>query len=476
MPLKNYFVSKEELALQDEYIQRCSILLKQLYPNRPPLCYLHSYGCQGNVAEGERLKRMISQMGYSFCEETSEADFILFNTCAVRENAQDRVLGNLGVVIHQKKQNKQKIIALCGCMIQQEHVVQKIQESYPKVNLVFGTHVLHKFPALLCQVLEGKKHVCDITDSQGIIAEEIRPIHSSSFKASVPIIYGCNNFCTYCIVPYVKGRERSRRKEDILSEIRELIERGYKEILLLGQNVNSYGAGLDENVNFPLLLREINAIEGDFRIRFMTSHPKDATKDLIDAIAQCDKVCNHIHLPVQCGSNRVLEKMNRKYTVEQYLHLVSYIQNSIPDASITSDIIVGFPGETREDFEQTLSLIKQVGYSSLFTFIYSKRVGTKAAAMEDPVPLSEKTKWLQELIQVQNGISESFHKKYVNQVVRVLADGMGKAEPGMLTGRTQTNLVVDFKGEPSMLGQFVDVKILHSTRMALIGECVKGEE
>ncbi|MFZ2539903.1 MAG: tRNA (N6-isopentenyl adenosine(37)-C2)-methylthiotransferase MiaB, partial [Oscillospiraceae bacterium] len=311
------------------------------------LAHVHSYGCQQNVSDGEKIKGLLAIMGYTFCDTPDEADIVIYNTCAVRENAEDRVFGNIGELKHNKERNPEMIIGLCGCMMQQEHISQKIKKSYPQVDIVFGTHVLTKLPQMIYNTLTSHKRQFDISDKDIQIVENIPIVRDKTFaKANLPIMYGCNNFCTYCIVPYVRGRERSRKSADIITEFKSLVADGFKEITLLGQNVNSYGKGLDEDINFSKLLRVLNQIEGEFRIRFMSSHPKDATFELIDAIADCDKVCKHFHLPIQSGSNRVLSLMNRKYTTESYQKLIEYARKRIPDIAFTSDIIVGFPSET----------------------------------------------------------------------------------------------------------------------------------
>lgn len=465
-------VSPEELLHQKEYMKKCEDILKNIFVSRQPICYVHSYGCQGNVADGEKIKGMLAHMGYGLGGSAEGADVVIFNTCAIRENAQDRVYGNLGMLIHYKKKNPNMIIGLCGCMVQQDHVAKKIKDVFPGVNLVFGTHVIHKLPEYMYNILSSSKKVYDIIDSDGVIVEGLPVVRESKIKASVPISYGCNNFCTYCIVPYVKGRERSRSFDSIYNEVKELVENGYKEVMLLGQNVNSYGNDLDSGVNFSYLLSKINEIDGDFRIRFMTSHPKDATKELIDTMANCDKVCKHLHLPLQCGSDRILKEMNRKYTVSQYLDIVDYAKSKISNISLTSDIIVGFPGETYLDFKETLKLIEKVEYSSLFMFIFSPRKGTKAELMLDPISREEKSKWFSELINCQNEISAKIHKNYVGRVERVLFDGVGRTNDNMLTGRTDTNLVVDCEKSNLKMGEFADVKIIKAHRMALVGELV----
>lgn len=465
-------VSPEELLRQKEYMKKCEDILKNIFVSRQPICYVHSYGCQGNVADGEKIKGMLAAMGYGLSNSAEGADVVIFNTCAIRENAQDRVYGNLGMLIHYKKKNPNIIIGLCGCMVQQDHVVSRIKEVFPGVNLIFGTHVIHKLPEFMYDILSKSNKICNITESDGVIAEGLPVVRESKIKASVPISYGCNNFCTYCIVPYVKGRERSRSFDSIYNEVKELVESGYKEIMLLGQNVNSYGNDLDSEVNFSYLLSKINEIDGDFRIRFMTSHPKDATKELIDTIANCDKVCKHLHLPLQCGSDRILKIMNRKYTVSQYLEIVDYAKSKISNISLTSDIIVGFPGETYLDFKETLKMIEKVEYSSLFMFIFSPRKGTKAELMLDPTSKEEKSKWFSELINCQNEISAKIHQNYVGRIERVLFDGVGRTNDNMLTGRTDSNLVVDCEKTNLKIGEFADVKIIKAHRMALIGELI----
>ncbi|WP_082020822.1 tRNA (N6-isopentenyl adenosine(37)-C2)-methylthiotransferase MiaB [Candidatus Soleaferrea massiliensis] len=436
-----------------------------------PYAFVHSYGCQQNVADAEHIKGMLAEMGYRMTDEIGQADVVIYNTCAVRENAEDRVFGNVGALKNQKRRNPSMIIGLCGCMMQQEHIAQRIKKSFPFVDLVFGTHALHAFPELLYEALTSGHRVFETTGSDGVIAEGLPTKRDGHIKAWVPIMYGCDNFCTYCIVPYVRGRERSRSSEAILKEVKELINEGFKEITLLGQNVNSYGSKEDE-ISFAELLRRIAAIDGDFRVRFMTSHPKDATKELIDTIAACDKICSHIHLPVQSGSNRILKQMNRRYTAEDYLDIIRYAKEKIPGVTFTSDIMVGFPSETYEDFKQTLALVKQVEYDALFTFLYSKRVGTKAAAMEDLTTDAEKSRWFRELLEVQGEIGRKRNASYVGQTLRVLADGKGRSGEGFLTGRSESNTIVDFEADDSLIGQFVHVKITEARNAALSGVLV----
>lgn len=468
----NYFVSQAETQLQREYAENCKSILPAYFEKKQPVCYLHSYGCQGNVSDGERLKRLISEMGFSFSERFEDADFVLLNTCAVRENAHDHVFGNLGILTHHKQTHPRLLIGLCGCMAQQEEVAQKVKKSYPSVNLLFGTDAFYKLPQLVYRIITGEKRVFDISSCGGVIAEDISPLRDHPFKASVPVMYGCNNFCSYCIVPYVKGRERSRRHQDILSEIEGLLQNGYKQVLLLGQNVNSYGRGLDDPISFAELIRKINELPYDFRIRFMTSHPKDVSRELLDAMASCEKVCKHLHLPMQAGSNRILKEMNRKYTAESYLEIVEYARKIMPDISLTSDIIVGFPSEQYEDFLQTLSMVEKVRFDSLFTFIYSKRAYTKASKMEDPVPLEEKKAWLTQLIDLQHKIGLESRQKYLGTVQRVLIEEKREPEDYYIA-KTDTNISVEMKGRPDLLGKFMDVKITDTSRITLRGEVIE---
>lgn len=401
---KNIFVSESELNVQKEYTEKVRTVLSSRYSTAPK-AFVHTYGCQGNVADSEHIKGMLIEMGYVLCDDVSEADFILYNTCAIREHAEDRVFGNVGALKKYKKEKPGLIIALCGCMMQQEHISEKIKNSYPFVNLVFGTHVTHKLPELVSKVLCTGKRVFCIDESDGVIAEGLPSSRDSGENAWLPIMYGCNNFCSYCIVPHVRGRERSRKPDVILDEAITLVKEGYKLITLLGQNVNSYGKNCDFDVNFAELIRRIDKIEGDFKFDFMTSHPRDCSFELIDVLSQSKHFCGHLHLPVQSGNNRILKEMNRHYTREHYLELIAYAKKKIPNVDITTDIIVGFPGETYEEFLDTLSLVKEVRYGSMFTFIYSPRKETPAAEMPDPVSKEEKTKWFLELLKVQETIT-----------------------------------------------------------------------
>lgn len=461
-------VSFEEVKRQREYVSLARTVLESRLDGRQPLAYVHTFGCQGNVSDSERMKGWLSQMGYGFTEVIEEADLVLYNTCAVREHAHDRVFGNVGALKPIKEKKPDMIIALCGCMMQQEHVWQKIRKSYPFVNLVFGTHALHRLPELIYKVLCGGKRVFEVENCDGYIAEGVPVRRDGSFKGWLPIMYGCNNFCSYCIVPYVRGRERSRSSEAVIAEAKELVAAGCKDITLLGQNVNSYNRGSDE-MSFAQLLEAINSIEGDFRIRFMTSHPKDCTFELLDTMARCEKVSKHLHLPFQSGNNRVLKEMNRGYTREKYLSLVEYAKKVMPDISLTSDIIVGFPGETYEEFRDTVSLIEEVGFTSLFTFIYSPREGTKAASMPDPVSRKEKGEWFRELTLAQEKIASERCKKMLGQTYRVLCE---ECTDGRLSGRTDGSVMIDFDGDESLVGRFVNVKVTSCRNWTLSGEAV----
>ncbi len=423
-----------------------------------PLAYLHSFGCQLNVADGEKLKGILRQMGYGFTDDAAKASLILYNTCAVRENAEDRVFGTLGSIKKLKRENPALIICVTGCMTAQPQIAEKIRTSYSHVDVVLGTSAVSRLPQMLYAHMQGVRYAQDI-ETYMDIPEGRESVRDSSFKASVPIMFGCNNFCTYCIVPYVRGRERSRRPEHIITEVRGLVAEGYKEIMLLGQNVNSYGKDLADGMDFPTLLRELDKIEGDFWIRFMSSHPKDATPEMMDAILECRHLAKHLHLPVQCGSDDVLARMNRRYTVEQYLQKADYIRSRDPEFSLTTDLIVGFPDETAEDFEGTLALMRRVRYDNVYSFIYSKRTGTKAATMPDGISDAEKSERMQRLLALQREISVENNKRFLGKTLRVLADGESRKRPGMLTGRSSENMLVEFAGSTELIGSFVNVVI-----------------
>lgn len=441
---------------QVSYAARVGEILRQNKAGLPK-AHIVTFGCQQNVSDSERIKGMLSLCGYEITDSMEDADFILFNTCAVREHAEDRVYGNVGAVKKYKRKNPNLILAVCGCMVQQQAVADRFYKSYPYVDIVFGTQVQHRLPELLYRRLTVGKRVYELELSNDDIVEDVPVCRDGDIKGWLPIMYGCDNFCTYCIVPYVRGRERSREAEEILAEAKKMIKSGYKEIMLLGQNVNSYGKNCKEDINFAKLLRMINDIEGDFRIRFMTSHPKDCTTELLDAIRDCKKVERHIHLPFQSGSSRVLKLMNRRYDREGYLQLIRQARERIPDVEFTSDIIVGFPGETYDDFCETLSLIKEVRFYSLFTFIYSKRGGTPAALMPDSISREEKGKWFSELLRVQDEISKQLNLSLVGKTVRVLCEET--APSGRLCGKTDGYASVEFEGDSSLIGKFVNVKI-----------------
>ena len=439
-----------------------------------PLAMVDTYGCQQNEADSEKLRGYLAEMGYGFTQDEFQADVIVVNTCAVREHAEMRVLGNVGALNHTKKNNPNQIIAVCGCMVQQEHMAEKIKKSYPVVDLVFGPHELWRFPELLQQVMTRHKRVFATAKSNGTVVEGIPLRRDGSVKAWLSIMYGCNNFCTYCVVPYVRGRERSRLPEDVVAEARQLVAEGYKDITLLGQNVNSYGKDLDSKTDFSDLLRMINDIPGDFILRFMTSHPKDATEKLFKTMAECEKCAHHIHLPVQSGNDHILKMMNRNYTREKYLSQVATARRYMPDIVITTDIIVGFPNETEEEFEDTISLCEEVRFDAMFTFIYSKRGGTPAASMPDPYTRADKQKHFDRLMDVSNRISGEKHKEYEGKSVRVLVDGETGREEYNLSSRTNGGRLVHLRGDKSLIGQFVNVKIVSSNTWALYGEIEKG--
>ncbi len=441
---------------------------------RRPLAMVDTYGCQQNEADSEKLRGYLAEMGCGFTSNEFEADIIVINTCAVREHAEMRVLGNVGALNHSKKAKPGQIIAVCGCMVQQEHMAQKLKMSYSVVDLVFGPHELWRFPELLEQVMTRHKRVFATEKDDGAVAEGIPLRRDGSVKAWLSIMYGCNNFCTYCIVPYVRGRERSRLPEDIVREARELVAAGYKDITLLGQNVNSYGRDLGAGVDFADLIRMVNDIPGDFVIRFMTSHPKDATEKLFRTMAECEKCAHQLHLPVQSGSDRILRAMNRNYTREKYIAQAELAKSYMPDLVLTTDIIVGFPGETDEDFEDTISLVEKVRYDAMFTFIYSKRKGTPAAEMPDPYSREDKQRHFDRLMDVSNRISGEKHREYEGKVVRVLVDGETGRDEYNLSSRTNGGRLVHLRGDSGLIGQFISVRIASSNTWALYGEIEQG--
>lgn len=475
MPAKIKKVSDEELEVQRQFAHKVNELTSKRYLSKPLACVV-TYGCQQNVADSEHIKGMLEAMGYGFTEERTQAKLIIFNTCAVREHAEDRVFGNVGALKKYKLANPDVVIALCGCMMQQQHIAEKIKKSFPFVDLVFGTHVVYKVPELIYSALTKNRRVFELPDVDGVIAEGIPVKRDNDKKAWIPIMYGCNNFCSYCIVPYVRGRERSREVEDVVKEFKALVDDGYKEITLLGQNVNSYGKDLEPRVTFSQLLRTLNELDGDFRIRFMTSHPKDCTKELIETMAECDKVATHLHLPFQSGNDRVLKAMNRSYTREKYLSLINYAKELMGDElSITSDIIVGFPGETYEEFCDTKLLVEEIKATSLFTFIYSPRKGTPAAEMDDPVPYEEKSKWMRELLALQERISGEQMALHKGKVFKCFVYGKGKQGDNYLAARTDGNLIIEFVGDEGLIGTFQKIKVTEPLTYVMLGELERND-
>lgn len=436
--------------------------------------YVHSFGCQLNVSDGEKIKGLLQSMGFSLTETHEDADVIVFNTCAVRESAEDRVYGMLGVMKKYKETHPRTILILSGCMGSEPKTLEKVRAHYSFIDILMGTASIGELPRLLATYYDTKKFVYDM-DSTAMPSEQMQQVRNSGFKASVPIMYGCNNFCTYCIVPYVRGRERSRQPEVILREVQHLIQDGYKEIMLLGQNVNSYGKDLEQPISFAELLRKINAMEGEFVIRFMSSHPKDATPELLDTILSCEKVGQHLHLPVQCGSDAILSAMNRHYTVEQYLNIVDYLRERRPDFSLTSDLIVGFPNESEADFQGTLDLIQRVQYDNLYTFIYSKRSGTKAANMPDATSDAEKRQRMERLLTLQREIATKNYKRFLGRTMRVLVEGDSKRGDGWLFGKSNEAIIVEFMGNRSLIGTFVSVQITESKNWAVSGRLLDDE-
>ena len=460
---------EEEARRQREIIERL-----KLREDKPKTYYIATMGCQINAHDSEKLIGIMEEIGASPAAE-SEADIVIYNTCCVRENAEQKVYGRLGYLKTFKKNRPNMKIALCGCMMQEDVVIEKLKKSYPEVDLIFGTYNIYKFPELLESLLDGSGRIIDIWRAQEEIVEDLPSIRKHSFKASVNIMYGCNNFCTYCIVPYVRGRERSREPENILAEVRALAESGVKEIQLLGQNVNSYGRGLKNEITFAQLLEMVNEVEGIERIRFISSHPKDLSQELIDAMGRLDKVCPQFHLPLQSGSDRLLKLMNRHYTKAQFLDEVRRLKEAVPDVSITTDIIVGFPGETREDFLETLDVVRQARFDGAFTFIYSKREGTPAARMEQVDPEEAKANF-DELLKLLEEIGRENNKHWVGKRLKVLAEEVSKNDATVLSGRTEHNHLVHFKADASLIGEMVWVTITDSTAFYLLGEMEKAEE
>ncbi len=474
MEKENTTIATAELEKQQEYMSKMRIYLSELEQKtgQKQSYFVLTTGCQMNAHDSEKLAGMLENMGYVESPTEEYADFVIYNTCCIRENAEEKVYGRLGRLKYYKSKNKNMKIALCGCMTQQDIVIEKLQKSYKYVDIVFGTFNLYKLPELLYNSIHTEGTLFDIWKDAGEIIEDIPTLYKSKFQASVNIMYGCENFCSYCIVPYVRGKERSRKPEDIINEIEQLVKNGTKEVMLLGQNVNSYGKNLQTPLSFAKLLQKINDIDGLERIRFMTSHPKDLSDELIETIKNCKKVCNYIHLPIQSGSSAILKKMNRRYTKEQYLGLVKKLKNAVEDITISTDIIVGFPGETEEDFQQTLDVVRQVKYCTAFTFIYSKRSGTPAAKMENQIPEEIVKDRFNRLLDVLNPIVEEIHKKQVGTIAEVLVEEVSKQNSSILTGRTENNTLVHFEGEKELIGTILPVKIIDSKTFYVIGERV----
>lgn len=468
-------VTPEQMAEQRRFIYK----IKEENVNfaaehgRPRLALTETYGCQQNENDTERIRGILSECGFEFTEDASVADVVIYNTCAVRENAEQKVFGRIGILKHIKESRPEMVIGLCGCMVQQEHISEKILKTHRHIDLIFGTHALYRLPELLDNAMHRKKTVVDIEDCDGYIVEDMPIMRESRDKAWVSIMYGCNNFCSYCIVPYVRGRERSREPENIIEEIKNLVKDGCTEISLLGQNVNSYGKDLDRDIDFSDLMRMVNDIDGIERIRFMTSHPKDFGDKLIRAMAECDKVCHQLHLPFQAGSDRVLKSMNRGYTKEEYLAKIARVKEAIPDISLSTDVIVGFPTETNEDFEDTLDVLRKVEYDNIFSFIYSRREGTPAAKLDFVLSEEQIHENFNRLLEVQNEISLRKNTAFVGRIEKVLVDGVSKTDKNMLSGRLDSSKIVNFKGDESLTGKYVNVKITEAHTWSLNGELIQ---
>ncbi len=466
------YIEPSEIRRQKEFIAK----LKELSANfcvehgRKPLANTETYGCQQNENDTERIRGILFEAGYDFCDSAEEADLVIYNTCAVRENAEDRVYGRLGILKHIKESRPELVIGLCGCMVQQEHITEKIKKTYNHVDLIFGTHALHKFPELLYNTLINHETIIDTENCDGSIFEDMPIKRAPSGKAWVSIMYGCNNFCSYCIVPYVRGRERSRLPEKIMEEINALAAEGVSEICLLGQNVNSYGKDLETDIDFSDLLRMVNDVDGVRRIRFMTSHPKDFGDKLISAMAECDKVCPQLHLPFQAGNNRVLAEMNRGYTKEEYLEKIRRVKKKIPEISLSTDIIVGFPTETNEDFLDTLDVLRKAEFDSVFSFIYSRREGTPAAKLDFVLSEEEIHANFNKLLEVQNEISKRKNDALLGKTFTVFVDGVSKNNSEMLSGRTDTSKIINFKGDASLAGKYVQVTVTEAHTWSLNGK------
>lgn len=470
MDRKQVLIPQEQLERQREFEQK----IQALHEGRtaPLLAMVDTFGCQQNVADSQHIMGMLEAMGFGFTDDPARAAVVVLNTCAIRDHAEKRVYGTLGALTHTKKADPEQVICLCGCMAQRPEVAEKVRQSYRHVDLVFGPQALWKFPELLYNVYTQRRRVFSVADEHGAIAEGMPVVREGRTRAWVSIMYGCNNFCSYCIVPYVRGRERSRDPEQIIAEVRQLVADGFKEITLLGQNVNSYGKDLDTPYDFADLLTALDAIDGDYLIRFMSSQPKDATHKLFDAMARSRHVARQLHLPVQSGCDRVLKAMNRPYDKAKYLELITYARKVMPELVLTSDVIIGFPGETEAEAMETVALVEQVRFDALFTFIFSPRPGTPAAKMDDPVPREEKQKWFDRLCDTQNRISEELHAAYVGRSLRCLVDGEGDDARWPLTARTAGGRLVHLVGDKSAVGTYHDVKITDSNTWALFGELV----
>lgn len=462
---------KNESSRQYEYMEEMKkwVQKKSGELGRKLTCHVTTFGCQMNEKDSEKLLGILETIGYEEVE-TEEADFLIFNTCTVRENANTKLYGHLGQVKKMKERNPQMMIGLCGCMMQEEHVIEKIRSSYKFVDIIFGTHNIFKLAELLKARVDSKGMIVDIWKDTDQIVEDLPSDRKFSFKCGVNIMYGCNNFCSYCIVPYVRGREKSREPKEIIMEIERLVKDGVKEVMLLGQNVNSYGKNLSVPVTFAELLQEVEKIDGLERIRFMTPHPKDLSDDLIDVMSKSKKICNHVHLPVQSGSSRLLKLMNRNYTKEHYLELVDKIRSKMPDVSLTTDIIVGFPGETEEDFEETLDVVRKAKYDSAYTFIYSKRTGTPAAAMENQVPEDVVKNRFNRLLETVNEVSRSISNRYEGTVQQVLVEDVDDHDASYVTGRMTNNILVHFPGSKDLIGTLVNVRLTECRGFYYMGE------
>ena len=470
MDRKEVLIPQEQLERQREFEQK----IRALHEGRavPPLAMVDTFGCQQNVADSQHIMGMLEAMGFGFTDDPARAAVVVLNTCAIRDHAEKRVYGTLGALTHTKKADPEQVICLCGCMAQRPEVAEKVRQSYRHVDLVFGPQALWKFPELLYNVYTQRRRVFSVADEHGAIAEGMPVVREGRTRAWVSIMYGCNNFCSYCIVPYVRGRERSRDPEQIIAEVRQLVADGFKEITLLGQNVNSYGKDLDAPYDFADLLTALDGIDGDYLIRFMSSQPKDATHKLFDVMAQSRHVARQLHLPVQSGCDRVLRAMNRPYDKAKYLELITYARKVMPELVLTSDVIIGFPGETEAEAMETVALVEQVRFDALFTFIFSPRPGTPAAKMDDPVSREEKQKWFDRLCDTQNRISEELHAAYVGRTLRCLVDGESDDARWPLTARTAGGRLVHLVGDKSAVGTYHDVKITDSNTWALFGELV----